>query len=99
MTRGEPPGSGLQMMLAGAAGRLSGFGPLVRFSGGSPISARVASIPSSVWPPRTIATIRRKACLYQPLVCSPPFWLPSQLTADQTLRQRFGSPSCARPPV
>jgi hypothetical protein len=80
-------------MLTGAAGRLVGGGPLVRVTDGSPISARVALTPSSVCPPRTITAILRKACLYQPVVCSPPFWVPSQLTADQTLRQRFGSPS------
>jgi hypothetical protein len=80
-------------MLTGAAGSAVGGGPLVRLIGGSPISARVALIPSSVCPPRTIAEIRRKACLYQPVVCSPPFCEPSQLTADQALRQRFGSPS------
>jgi hypothetical protein len=80
------------MMLTGAAGSSVGGGPLVRFTGGSPISANVALTPSKLWPPRTIATMRRKACLYQPVVCSPPFWEPSQLTALQALRQRFGSP-------
>ena len=41
-------GPGSSNMLTGAAGRLSGGSPLVRFSGGSPISARVALIPASV---------------------------------------------------
>ena len=41
-------------MLTGGPGRLVGGGPLVRLTGGSPISASVALISSSVPPPRTI---------------------------------------------
>ena len=38
LTRGEPAGSGLQMMLTGAAGSDSGAMPLVRLSPGRPSS-------------------------------------------------------------
>ena len=37
--------------------------------------------------------MRRKACLYQWVVCRPPLSLPSQRTAVYGLRQRLGSPS------
>ena len=80
------------MMLTGASGSSSGSAPAVRFTGGRPISARVALTPSRVWPPRTIAAMRRKACLYQPGVCSPPRCSPSQSTAVQAFRQRLASP-------
>ena len=74
----EPPGSGDQTMLTGAGGSDSGGRPLGRVTGGRPISASVALIPSSVLPPRTIVEIRRKASLYQRVECSPSFGVPSQ---------------------